>query len=213
MSFTLYENKASLDDYDISFDRVPTEETADKHNSENRINKGWAKVYSDLNGLSGLSLKKPDVDAIIESLIKANTHAVMFELVLTKAELRLDVTTGSVTWKAGTVRVPTSLEDYRTFLGNLNGWSTSTRNIVPDADFKKFNTDNPKKPTFKTFDDIAKNKDALAAFRKWAAGNTNAKKAFEAIDKTAKAKPNDPARVAALKAINVSLQDYYKTFD
>jgi hypothetical protein len=98
----------------------------------------------------------------------------------------------------------------------LNGWSTADRTSVPDADFKKFNDSNPKKPpkpTYKDFDEMAKkSKTDVDAFRAWAKGNSNAKKAFEAIDKTAKAKPTDPARVEAMKLINAALQDYYKTF-
>lgn len=51
---------------------------------------------------------------------------------------------------------------------------------------------------------VKKSKSDLDAFRDWAKTNSNAKKAFSEIDETAKAKPNDPARVAALKAINAS---------
>jgi hypothetical protein len=171
---------------------------------------------SDLNGLGGIRLVKPDFDAVADALIKSGTHAVMFEMVLTKSEFRLDVIAGNVTWKAGSAKVPSELEDYRNFLSLLNGWSTADRNIVPDADFKKFNASNPKKPAkpaYKDFEEMAKKSKAdVDAFRAWAKGNGNGKKAFDAIDKTAKAKPTDPARVAALKAINASLQDYYKTF-
>mgnify|MGYP000110709500 CR=1 FL=1 len=70
----------------------------------------------------------------------------MFELVLTKAEFRLDVQVGNASFKQGSVRVPSDLEDYRNFLATLNGWSTSGRDIVPDAAFKKWNADNPKAP-------------------------------------------------------------------
>jgi hypothetical protein len=59
---------------------------------------------------------------------------------------------------------------------------------------------------------VKKGKADLEAFRSWAKGDSSAKKALEAIDKTAKAKPTDPARVAALKAINLALQAYLKTF-
>jgi hypothetical protein len=214
MSFTFFENSAQLDDYTVSFDKVPL--AADKANVVKRIKKNWDGVMSDLNGLADIKLTKPDFDAVADALIKSGTHAVMFDMVLTKSEFRLDVIAGSVTWKAGSVKVPSDLEAYRNFLGLLNGWSTAARNIVPDADFKKFNDANPKKPakpTYKDFDEMAKkSKTDVDAFRAWSKGNGNAKKAFEAIDKTAKAKPNDPARLAALKAINVSLQDYYKTF-
>jgi hypothetical protein len=214
MSFTYFENSAQLDEHLVSFDKVPT--AADKDRVVKRIKKSWDGVMSDLNGLGGIRLIKPDFDAVADALIKSGTHAVMFDVVLTKSEFRLDVLTGNVTWKAGSVKVPSDLEDYRNFLSLLNGWSTADCNIVPDADFKKFNASNPKKPakpTFKDFDEMAKkSKTDVDAFRAWAKGNGNGKKAFDAIDKTAKAKPSDPARVAALKAINASLQDYYKTF-
>lgn len=214
MTFSYFENTAQLDEHLVSFDKVPL--AADKDNVVKRIKKKWEGVMSDLNGLAGISLVKPDFDAVANALIKAGTHAVIFDLVLTKSEFRLDVIVGNTTWKAGSVKVPSDLEDYRGFLGLLNGWSTAERNIVPDADFKKFNNSNPKKPakpSYKDFDEMAKKSKAdVDAFRAWAKGNSKAKKAFEDIDKTAKAKANDPARLAALKAINVSLQDYYKTF-
>jgi hypothetical protein len=214
MSFTYFENSAQLDEHLVSFDKVPT--AADKDNVVKRVKKGWDGVMSDLNGLGGIRLVKPDFDAVADALIKSGTHAVMFEMVLTKSEFRLDVIAGNVTWKAGSAKVPSELEDYRNFLSLLNGWSTADRNIVPDADFKKFNASNPKKPAkpaYKDFEEMAKKSKAdVDAFRAWAKGNGNGKKAFDAIDKTAKAKPTDPARVAALKAINASLQDYYKTF-
>jgi hypothetical protein len=214
MSFTYFENSAQLDEHLVSFDKVPS--AADKDNVVKRIKKAWDGVMSDLNGLGGIRLVKPDFDAVADALIKSGTHAVMFEMVLTKSEFRLDVIAGNVTWKAGSAKVPSELEDYRNFLSLLNGWSTADRNIVPDADFKKFNASNPKKPAkpaYKDFEEMAKKSKAdVDAFRAWAKGNGNGKKAFDAIDKTAKAKPTDPARVAALKAINASLQDYYKTF-
>ena len=173
-------------------------------------------MKSDLDGLAGLKLVKPDFDSLADALIKSRTHAVMFELVLTKTEFRLDVQISNVTVRAGKVSVPSHLEEYRNFLGLLNGWSSPGRDIVPDADFKKFNASNPKKPakpSYKDFDEMAKKSKAdVDAFRTWAKGNSNAKKAFDALDKTAKAKPTDPARAAALKAINDSLKDYYKTF-
>jgi len=214
MGFTYFENTASLDEHVVSFDKVPQQ--ADKDNVVKRIKKKWDGVMSDLNGLGGIKLSKPDFDAVADALIKAGTHAVIFDMVLTKSEFRLDVIVDKTTWKAGSVKVPTDLEDYRNFLSLLNGWSNADRNIVPDADFKKFNDSNPKKPpkpTYKDFDEMAKkSKTDVDAFRAWAKGNSNAKKAFEAIDKTAKAKPTDPARVEAMKLINAALQDYYKTF-
>jgi hypothetical protein len=214
MAFTYIENTATLDERLVSFDKVP--QAADKDNAIRRIKKSWDGVMSDLNGLAGIRLSKPDFDAVAEALIKSGTHAVIFDLVLTKSEFRLDIVVGKVTFKAGSVKVPSELEEYRSFLALLNGWSNSDRNIVPDADFKKFNDNNPKiaaKTKFKTFDELVKGSKAdLDAFRAWAKGNSNAKKALEAVDKTAKAKASDPARAAALKAINAALQEYNKTF-
>jgi hypothetical protein len=211
MSFTNFENTVLPDDWMVSFDKVP--QAADKPAVVKRIDKGWDAVKSSLDGLGGIKLVKPNSDSLADTLITSQTHAVMFELVLTKSEFRLDVEIGNVTIKAGKVNVPSDLEDYRNFLASLNGWSNGDHNIVPDADFKKFNANNPKKPSYKDFEEMEKkSKSDVDAFRAWAKTNAKAKKAFEAVDKTAKAKSNDPARVAALKAINESLQDYYKTF-
>ena len=214
MGFTYFENTAQLDEHLVSFDKVPQE--ADKVNAVKRIGKKWDGVVADLNGLAGLKLSKPDFNALVDALIRSKTHAVMFDMVLTKSEFRLDVIAGNTTWKAGSVKVPTDLEEYRNFLGILNGFSAPDKNIVPDADFKKFNDSNPKKPAkpaHKDFDEMAKkSKSDVDAFRAWAKGNGNGKKAFEAIDKTAKAKATDPGRVAAMKLINAALQEYYKTF-
>jgi hypothetical protein len=215
MSFSYFENTAEMDAWLVSFDKVP--QPADKPNVLKRIAKSWDGVKSDLDGLAGIKLTKPDLDAVADALIKSGKHAVIFDLVLTKAEFKLNVEAGDVTFKAGSVRVPTELEEYRNFLASLNGWSTSERNIVPDGDFKSFNEKNPKKPQkpteYKDFDEmVKKSKSDLEAFRNWAKTNSSAKKAFADIDKTAKAKPTDPERVAALKAINASLRDYYKSF-
>ena len=212
MPFSYYENTAELDDWLVSFDKVP--QAADKENVVRRVKKNWEGVKSDLEGLNGLKLQRPDFEAVADALIKSGTHAVIFNMVLNKTEFRLDVEVGNLTIKAGSVRLPSDLEEYRTFLGTLNGWSTGTRNIVPDADFKNFNAKNPKKPTeYKDYDEmVKKSKTDEAAFRKWGQTNAGAKKAFAEIDKTAKAKSNDPARVAAMKAINASLRDYYKSF-
>ena len=212
MAFNYFENTVLVDDWLVSFDKVP--QAADKDTVVRRVKKNWDGVKSDLDGLGGMKLQRPDFDAVADALIKSGTHAVIFDMVLTKSEFRLNVVVGNVTFKAGSVNVPTDLEEYRNFLGTLNGWSNSTRNIVSDADFKNFNAKNPKKPTeYKDFDEmVKKSKTDLEAFRNWAKTNNNAKKAFADIDKTAKAKPSDPTRQAALKAINASMKEYYKSF-
>ncbi len=211
MAHSYFENSVLMDDQTASFDKVPQD--ADKENVIKRIKKNWEDMKSDANGLVGLKLTTPDFDDLANHLIKSKTHAVMFELVLTKTEFRLDIDVANVTVKAGSVKLPSGLEDYRNLLASLNGWSTSTRNIVPDADFKKFNADNPKKPTvYKDYDELAKkSKTDLEAFRTWA--KSKAKKALEDVDKTAKAKPTDKPRVEALKAIKAAMTTYYASFD
>jgi hypothetical protein len=214
MAFDYFENQVLLDDRTVKY--LYPAKASDKPNEVKRLKKSWEGVMSDLNGLGGISLSKPDFEMVADTVIKSGTGAVHYELTLTKAEFRLDVLADKVTLKAGNVKVPSDLEEYRSFLGLLNGWSDPTRDIVPDADFKKFNANNPKKPEkpkVKDFDELVKKgKTDLEAFRAWAKGDSSAKKALEAIDKTAKAKPTDPARVAALKAINLALQAYLKTF-
>ncbi len=215
MGFSAYENTALVDDRTVSFDKVPEE--GDRTNGVRRIGKRWDELKSDLDGLSGIKLQKPDIEDLFGHLVKSKTHAVMFELVLTKSEFRLDVQVGNATFKQGSVRVPSDLEQYRNFLSSLNGWSTSERNIVPDAAFKKWNTENPKGPAkppqYKDYDEmLKKSKSDADAFREWAKKNTKANKAFADHDKTAKAKATDPARAAAVKAIDESLKDYYKSF-
>jgi hypothetical protein len=215
MGFNAYENRVLLDDHTASFDKVPEE--ADRVNGVRRIAKRWDALKSDLDGLAGLKLQKPDFEDLFGHLVKSKSHAVMFELVLTKSELRLDVVVGNASFKQGSVRVPSDQEDYRNFLSLLNGWSTSGRDIVPDADFKKWSADNPKGPAkpppYKDYDEmLKKSKSDAAAFREWAKKNGKAGKAFADYDKTAKATPTDPARAAAVKAVNESLKDYYKSF-
>lgn len=213
MSITYFENEISVDDWLVSFDKAP--QAADKVNVVNRLKKRWEEVRADLDGLGGLKLTKPDFDAVADALIKSGTHAVIFTLVLTKSEFRLDLEVDKTTFNAGKLRVPSGREEYRNLLSLLNGWSTGSRNIVPDADFRAFNDKHPKKPTeYKDYDEMAKKSKAdVDAFRKWSAGNSAAKAAFAKIDKTAKAKPSDPARAEALKAINAALKEYYKSFD
>lgn len=215
MAFKPFENSVMVDDRTVSFDKVP--QAADKPNVVKRVAKAWEGLKSDLDGLGGLKLTKIDVDDIADQLIKSGTHAVIFELVLTRSEFRLDVVVDKLTVKAASVRVPGDLEEYRSFLSMLNGWSNSDHDIVPDADWKKFNADNPAKPpkptVYKDYDEMAKkSKSDVDAFRAWAKTNAKAKKAFDDLDKTAKAKATDPARVNALKAINASLKDYYSSF-
>lgn len=215
MAFTPFENRATIDDHVVSFDKVPTE--ADRVNGVRRITKGWEGVKGEVDGLGGLKLSKPDVESLFSHLVKEQSHAVIFELVLTKSDFRLDVIVGNATFKQGTVRVPSELEEYRNFLSLLNGWSTADHNIVPDADWKKWNADNPKAPakppTYKDYDEMQKkSKSDADAFRAWTKNQSKHKQAFVDYDKTAKAKDGDPARQKAVKAVNDALKDYYKSF-
>jgi len=215
MGFNAYENRATIDDHVVSFDKVPTE--ADRVNGVRRITKGWEGVKGEVDGLGGLKLSKPDVEDLFSHLVKEQSHAVIFELVLTKSDFRLDVIVGNATFKQGTARVPSELEEYRNFLSNLNGWSSGDHNIVPDSDWKKWNTDNPKAPAkppvYKDFDEMQKkSKSDADAFRTWAKANSKHKNAFAEYDKVAKAKDADPAKQKAVKAVNDALKDYYKSF-
>jgi hypothetical protein len=156
MGFTYFENTASLDEHVVSFDKVPQQ--ADKDNVVKRIRKKWEGVMSDLNGLGGIKLSKPDFDAVADALIKSGTHAVIFDMVLTKAEFRLDVIVDKTTWKAGSVKVPTDLEDYRNFLSLLNGCPTLTETSSRMQISRSSTTATPRspEPTYKDFDEMAK---------------------------------------------------------
>ena len=81
------------------------------------------------------------------------------------------------------------------------------------AEAVRTNPEKPPKKSHQTFEGMAKtNKPDIDTFRVWAKSNGGAKRAFDDIDKTAKVKPADPARVAAMKAIDGSMQDYCKNF-
>ncbi len=97
MGFNAYENRATIDDHVVSFDKVPTE--ADRVNGVRRITKGWEGVKGEVDGLGGLKLSKPDVEDLFSHLVKEQSHAVIFELVLTKSDFRLDVIVGNATFK------------------------------------------------------------------------------------------------------------------
>ncbi|MEO8081133.1 MAG: hypothetical protein ABI641_11425 [Caldimonas sp.] len=219
MSFTYFENTiAAVDDWTLSFDKIPQDTDVDKGNAVRRLTKRWDDVKKEVDGLAGLKLNKPDFMALIEAMIKGKSHAVLFNLVLTKSEFRVDVEAGDMTFKAGSVKTPSDLEDYRNFLASLSGWSQGDHNLVPESDRKAFNDKNPPPPPkpnkYKSYDDLMKKnlKSEVEAFRAWAKSNSSAKKAMDAIDKTAKAKPADPARVQALKDANTSYLAYLKTF-
>ena len=218
MPFTAYENTVpAVDDWTLSFDQIPADTPEGRKNAVARLARHWENLKKDVDGQAGLKMVKPDFDALITALIKAKSHAIMFDLVLTKAEFVLNVEAGSTTIKGGSVKVPTDLEEYRNFLANLSGWSQGDHNLVPESDRKSWNDKNPPpppKPTkYKNYDELVKKnaKSEVDAFRTWAKANSAAKKAIDAIDKTAKAKPTDGARVQALKDINIAYTAYLKT--
>lgn len=73
MSFNYFENTAQLDEHLVSFDKVPV--AADKDNVVKRIKKKWDGVMSDLNGLAGIKLAKPDFDALADEAIDKTAKA------------------------------------------------------------------------------------------------------------------------------------------
>ena len=211
MSCAKFTNSVMDDDWTVSFDKVP--QTADKADAVARLKRGWDSVYPQLNGLFGLTLTKPDLEMLIDALTKANTHAVMFTLVLTTNDMHVELEAGKLTLIIGKVAVPSELEPYRNFLTHLHRWSAGGHDIVTDSDLQKYNKDNPPLPAkYKDFDEMTKkNVPAdVAAFRTWAKAKKKA--ALDEIDKTAKAKATDPKRVAALKGINAALTEYQKSF-
>ena len=213
MSCAKFTNSVMDDDWTVSYDKVP-QTAEDKSNAVNRLKRGWDNtVFPTLNGLFGLKLTKPDFAMLIEALAKANSHAVMFTLVLAANDMHVELEAGSVTLIIGKVALPSELEDYRNFLVHLNRWGSGGHIIVSDSDIKKYNSDNPPLPAkYKDFDEMMKKnvKTDVEAFRTWA--KSKKKAALDAIDKTAKAKPTDKARVDALKAINAALTEYQKGF-
>ncbi|MBC7939568.1 MAG: hypothetical protein H7Z19_07340, partial [Chitinophagaceae bacterium] len=83
MGFSYFENSATFDEYTVSFEQVPL--AADKPNVLKRVKRAWDGVKSDLDGLGGIKLVKPDWDVVADTLIKSATHAILFDLVLTKS--------------------------------------------------------------------------------------------------------------------------------
>ena len=219
MSFNAYENSVeAVNGWTLSYDKIPADTDIDKGNAVRRLTKHWEEIKSDVDGLGGLKLQKPDYLALIEAMIKAKSHAIFFNLVLTKSEFRLDIEAGAITLKAGSVKAPSDLEEYRNFLAAISGWSQGDHNLVPESDRKAWNDKNPPPPPkpnkYKTYDDLMKKniKSEVEDLRAWAKGNSAGKKAMDVVDKTAKAKPTDPARVQALKDANTAYLAYLKTF-
>ena len=72
MAFNYFENTVLVDDWLVSFDKVP--QAADKENVVRRVTKRWEEVKSDVDGLGGLKLQKPDFQSVADTLIKSGTH-------------------------------------------------------------------------------------------------------------------------------------------
>jgi hypothetical protein len=184
---------------------------------QKKLSKVYDKVKSDIKDIDGLSPKAPDYATVMATRKREKSHAVSFELKLSKSELALTVgTPGGSRFMVTKRSVPSDLEEYRDFLQALSNWNDSDA-LVPEKDFKDWNAKNPKvvpKPTvYKTYEEMAKkSKSDAEAFLKWAKAQTSYKKAAEELAKTEKLKPADPARVKALAALAPALAAYYKSF-
>jgi len=184
---------------------------------EKKLHKVFDKVKSDVKDIDGLNPKAPDYATVIATRKREKSHAVSFELKLSKSELALTVgTPGGSRFMVTKRSVPSDLEEYRDFLQALSNWNDSDA-LVPEKDLKEWNSKNPKavpKPTvYKTYDEMAKkSKSDTEAFVKWAKAQTSYKKAAEELAKTEKLKPADPLRVKAIAAMAPALAAYYKSF-
>lgn len=202
--------------------------------------KAWAKVKSELSGLSSLTgLKFGAIDGehlAISARVKGGGGGsaghpgpgrLEFDVALFNFSVEVWIyypggAPGAESFAK--VAVPKEVEAYREFLTRLNGWSLGGKKLVTDADLKKFTQEfppkskEPEKPpkpkVYKSYGEMAKNKADVAAFRAWSKqkGNWKAAKAFSDLDKSAKLKADDPARGTALKAIDAALKDYYASF-
>jgi hypothetical protein len=115
-------------------------------------------------------------------------------------------------------KLPSDVEERRALLTRLHGWSHGGKKLVTDADLKQFEADFPKKPkVYKDFQAMRKDSNALVAFLDWARrkGGKPAKARdayYDAFTGNRSLKDNDPVVVAALKALNEALKEYYKSF-
>lgn len=208
----------------LEIPRMPTPEIYLKVSAA-LAEKAWSQVKSDLAGLCSLTgLKLGSINSASMG-IRARTRdaggegpgRLEFDVALFNFSLEVWVYYPEGAPGAESlakVAVPKEVEAYRAFLTSLNGWSLGGKKLVTDADLKKFTEEFPPKPTvYKNYAELAKkSKEDLAAFRAWSKKNSKAAKAFSDLDKSAKLKPDDPARATALKAIDAALKDYYASF-
>jgi hypothetical protein len=209
MSFTPLDNEScSPDDWMVKVEKIPSTDDEKTH-TVGLVEKKWIYVKKDIDGFADLTYSKPDFHGLVDQLVSSKTYAIIFDLNLSKTELRMNVEVGNTTTKVGTMKTPSDREDYRDFLKKLNDFSSGDRTIVSDADFKKFNADFPKKPSWKTFDELARvgSKDENANFRTWAKTKPKSKAPLAAFD--AAKKPAE--KTAAAKAVEPFYQDWLKT--
>jgi hypothetical protein len=115
-------------------------------------------------------------------------------------------------------KVPVAVEAKRTFLADLNAWSHGGKKLVTDDDLKKFAADYPPKPkVYKDFQALRKDSKALVAFLDWARdkGGKPAKARdayYDAFTGNRGYKDDHPVVVAAVKALDETLKEYYKSF-
>jgi hypothetical protein len=210
-----YESEIGPDDWIASDHNADAFEADDVF--EKKLRRVFDKVKSDVKDIDGLSPKAPDYATVMATRKREKSHAVSFELKLSKSELALTVgTPGASRFMVAKRLVPSDLEDYRDFLEALSKWN-DTDALVPEKDFKDWSAKNPKavpKPTvYKTYEDMAKkSKPDTEAFLKWAKAQNTYKKVVDELAKTEKLKPADPARVKAIAAVAPALAAYYKSF-
>jgi len=189
------------------------------------VSAGWGRVKGVVQALAGLSGAKVNAfepaRAVSDMVVIKGVKSCEFY-----ATLVLGRATVGAYWSdhKRSVRVlaegklPDGVEERRAFLTRLNGWSHGGKKLVTDADLKQFEADFPKKPkVYKDFQAIRKDSNALVAFFDWARskGGKPAKARdayYDAFTGNRGLKDNDPVVVAALKALNEALKEYYRSF-
>jgi hypothetical protein len=168
--------------------------------------KAWAKVKSELSGLSSITgLKLGSIDGEKLAISGRDSSGgggsaghpgpgrLRFNVALFNFSVEVWIyypggAPGAESFAK--VAVPKEVEAYREFLTRLNGWSFGSKKLVTDADLKKFTaefppkSEKPKEPekppkpkVYKNYGEMAKNKADVAAFRAWSKQKGNAKAA------------------------------------
>lgn len=213
---SVYENEITPDDWLVSDMNANADD--DPAVYERKLRKAYDRVKTAVKDIDGLGVRAPDFQIVMSMKTREKSRAVSYDLTLSKSDLSLTVGTPTGTrFVLGKRAVPSDLEEYRDFLEALMNWSDSDRPLVTESEFKSWSAKNPKKaakPTvYKTYDEmLKKSKTDTEAFKTWTKSNSTAQKAMDELAKTEKAKPTDPARVKALKAVDAVLPTYYKSF-